>query len=157
MHACPHVRAGKFKGAGFITFDSPEAAAKAVAMDGQDVLGRPVKCNFSNGKPNAGAGGGKGARGEVRPMQPKPEGCTTMFCGNLSWDVNDDLIREFFQDCGEIRQIRWLTDRNTQQFKGCGFIEFADPDSALDTAAKKNGEMFMGRQIRLDYAAPRGQ
>lgn len=151
-----HRDTGKFKGAGFITFSTPEGAANAVAMNGQDVMGRPIKVDFSNGKP-AGAKGGKPGKNEVRPMQPKPDGCNTLFCGNLSFDVNDDLMREFFSDCGEINQIRWLTDRETGDFRGCGFVEFADPDSSLDKAAKKNGADFLGRTIRLDYAAPRAR
>ena len=68
---------------------------------------------------------------------------------------DDDQMKAFFKDCGEVSSIRWLTDRDTQQFKGCGFVEFADPDASLDKAAKKNGEMLLGRQVRLDYAAPR--
>ena len=147
---------GKFKGCGFVTFSSPEEAAKAVAMNGQEILGRAIKCDFSQGKA-ATPGGGKGGKGggEARPMQAKPEGCTTIFCGNLSFDIDDDQMKAFFKDCGEVSSIRWLTDRDTQQFKGCGFVEFADPDASLDKAAKKNGEMLLGRQVRLDYAAPR--
>lgn len=147
---------GKFKGCGFISFESPEAAAKAVGMNGADILGRPVKCDFAKGKAGgaSGGGGGGGAR-EVRPMQAKPDGCTTLFAGNLNFNIDDDAMRDFFKDCGEVGQIRWLTDRDSGEFRGCGFIEFADPDSALEKAAKLNGSMLMGRQIRLDYAAPR--
>ena len=52
--------------------------------------------------------------------------------------------------------IRWLTDKETGDFKGCGFVEFSDPDSALDKAAALNGSDLMGRQIRLDFAADPG-
>jgi len=145
---------GKFKGCGFISFSSPEEAAKAVAMNGTEVLGRAIKCDFSQGKPST-PGKGGGAGGAVRPMQEKPEGCNTIFAGNLSFDIDDDQMKAFFKDCGEVSSIRWLTDRDTNQFKGCGFVEFADPAAALDKAAKLNGEMLLGRQIRLDFAAPR--
>ena len=150
---------GKFKGCGFITFSSPEEAAKAVAMNGTEILGRAIKCDFSQGKPSTpgGKGDGKGGKGggATKPMQEKPEGCTTIFAGNLSFDIDDDQMKAFFKDCGEVSSIRWLTDRDTQQFKGCGFIEFSDPGASLDKAAKLNGEMLLGRSIRLDYAAPR--
>ena len=39
---------------------------------------------------------------------------------------------DFFKDCGEISNIRWLTDRETGDFKGCGFVEFAEPEASLD-------------------------
>eukprot|EP00615_Pteridomonas_danica_P001226 CAMPEP_0114359492 /NCGR_PEP_ID=MMETSP0101-20121206/23059_1 /TAXON_ID=38822 ORGANISM="Pteridomonas danica, Strain PT" /NCGR_SAMPLE_ID=MMETSP0101 /ASSEMBLY_ACC=CAM_ASM_000211 /LENGTH=295 /DNA_ID=CAMNT_0001503065 /DNA_START=30 /DNA_END=917 /DNA_ORIENTATION=- len=144
-----HSDTGKFKGCGFITFSSPDEAGKAVAMDGTDVLGRAIKVDFSQGKP-AGA-----KNREVRPMQAKPDGCNTLFAGNLSFDIDDDQIKEFFKDCGDISSIRWLTDKETQQFKGCGFVEFSDPDASLDKAAALNGQNLLGRSIRLDYAAPR--
>lgn len=146
---------GKFKGCGFITFKSIEEATKAVEMNGADVMGRPVKCNFSTPRAGGNRPSGGGGRGEVKPMQDKPDGCTTMFAGNLSFDIDDDQMKDFFKDCGEVSSIRWLTDKDSGQFKGCGFVEFSDPDAALVLAAKKNGETLLGRQIRLDYAAPR--
>lgn len=146
-----HSDTGKFKGCGFITFGSPEEAVKAVAMNGADILGRPIKVDFSQKPAGAGGGGGR----EVRPMQAKPEGCNTLFAGNLSFDIDDDQIKAFFGECGEISSVRWLTDRDTQQFKGCGFVEFADPDASLDKAALLNGQNLLGRSIRLDFAAPR--
>ena len=89
------------------------------------------------------------------PLQAKPEGCTTLFAGNLNFNIDDDAMKEFFKGCGEVSSIRWLTDKDTGDFKGCGFIEFADPDTALDKAAALNGTALMGRDVRLDYAAPR--
>jgi nucleolin len=144
---------GKFKGCGFITFASPEDAAKAVAMNGTEVLGRAIKCDFSQGKkPSAGGAGGKF---EPKPQSAKPAGCTTLFCGNLSFDIDDDKMKAFFKDCGEVSSIRWLTDKESGQFKGCGFVEFSDPDSSLDKAAKLNGKDCCGRAIRIDFSAPR--
>ena len=145
---------GKFKGCGFISFETPEAAAKAVALNGTEILGRAIKCDFSQGKKDNGKGDKGGGAGEVRPMTAKPEGCNTLFAGNLSFDIDDDQMKAFFADCGEVASIRWLTDRDTQQFKGCGFIEFSD-DAALMLAAAKNGAQLLGRGVRLDFAAPR--
>ena len=36
----------------------------------------------------------------------RPEGCDTVFVGNLSWDVDEDSIREVFQSAGEISSVR---------------------------------------------------
>lgn len=38
-------------------------------------------------------------------------------------------MAEFFKDCGEIKQIRWLTDKESGDFRGCGFVEFYDGDA----------------------------
>jgi len=142
---------GKFFGSGFITFDTPEAAAAAVGKVGQDILGRPLKIEFAKPKP-----GGDKPRAkktyESKPMSEKPDGCLTIFCGNLSYDIDDDSAKAFFKDCGEINKIRWLTDRESGDFKGCGFIEFYDT-AGVDKAAGLNGNDCLGRAIRIDYAA----
>jgi nucleolin len=48
----------------------------------------------------------------------KPEGCTTVFLGGVSDGVTDDNVRELFQDCGEIAHIRWLMNKETNEFRG---------------------------------------
>ena len=49
---------------------------------------------------------------------------------------------------------RWLSDRESGQFKGCGFIEFYDEESTKK-AGKLNGQDLMGRACRIDFAKPR--
>ena len=60
----------------------------------------------------------------------------------------------FFKEAGEVKQIRWLTDKKSGEFRGCGFVEFYDTDG-VDKAILKNGEQLLGRNVRLDYSAPR--
>ena len=43
-----------------------------------------------------------------------------------------------------------MEDKKTGEFKGCGFIQFYDYDK-LDLATKKNGEMLLGRPVKIDY------
>jgi len=143
----------RFKGCGFVTFESVDAACKAVEMNGQECMGREIRIDFAKPRP----GGNKPKKGrETRPLSEKPEGCLTVFCGNLSFDIDDTKMQEFATEagCGEIAHIRWLTDRDTGDFKGCGFIEFADT-ADVDKFVTKNGADLMGRNIRCDYAKPR--
>ena len=141
---------GKFYGSGFATFASADGAAAAVALAGQDCMGRPIKVEFA--KPRT-AGSARKPR-ESRPLSEKPEGCTTVFCGGCSYEITDEAANDFFKDCGDIKKIRWLTDRETGEFKGCGFVEFYTSE-AVDNAVKLNGEQCMGRGMRIDYAATR--
>merc|ERR1719461_189647 len=55
----------KFKGCGFATFDSCEAADKAVAKAGQELSGRALKVDWATERPNRGGnrGGGGGGYG----------------------------------------------------------------------------------------------
>ena len=141
---------GRPAGFGFVTFKDVAAVAKAVEMDGQEMMSRWIKvkeADGNDGKPKFG-GTPNGA------PKPKPEGCTSIFMGNLSWDVDEDTIRSFFAECGEITSVRFATDRDTGDFKGFGHVSFAESD-ATDLAVAKAGEFVAGRAIRVDFAEDR--
>ena len=86
----------------------------------------------------------------VRQPKAKPEGCCKLYCGNLSYDIDDAALRAFFEPLA-LSAIRWVTDRETGDFKGCGFAEFASTEDA-DEAFKKQGQVLMSRPVRLDWA-----
>ena len=162
---------GMFYGTCFVEVDTSENAAACVAMDGEKLMGRPVKIQYSPARPDAEwppadglvdnpnfAGGGVKAKktskiGKVGPPEtPQPEGCCKLFMGNLSYSIDDDTIVKFFKDCGgEVRDIRWLTHKDSGEFKGCGYVQFYDPDTC-HAAAQLNGTVVMGRPVRLDWA-----
>ena len=57
---------GRSRGFGFVTFDAPADAQKAMAeMDGAEIDGRSVRVNEAEDKPRrtGGGGGGGGGRG----------------------------------------------------------------------------------------------
>lgn len=66
-------------------FDSAASAGKAVELDGQEIGGRWLKIMMSFEKPDHARSG---------EQKPKPEGCTTVFIGNLSWSI--DEVRAVF-------------------------------------------------------------
>ena len=60
-------------------------------------------------------------------------------------NIDDDTIVEFFKECGgEIIGLRWLTHKDSGEFKGCGYIEFDNSDAA-DKAIAYDGAMVLGR------------
>jgi nucleolin len=166
IHWVTDKTTGKFYGNGFIEFETPDEARAAVAKAGSDVGGRAIKVDLAQPRTERKpAGGGFGERGgdrggdrggfdkrEPRGPTPKPDGCTTVFLGNLSYSIDEDTIRNLFSDCGEITSIRWV--EKDGQFRGCGFVDFAATD-ATDAAVAKNGQDVMGRAIRVDFSAPR--
>jgi len=92
----------------------------------------------------------------LAPREPsaKPDGCLTVFVGNLSFNVDEETLREAFKDCGEITSIRFVEDKATGEFKGFGYIEFASTEST-DAAIKMSGTDILGRAVRVDYANDR--
>ena len=50
-------------------------------------------------------------------VQEKPEGCRKLFMGNLSYDIDDDTIVEFFKPAGTLTGLRWLTRKETGELR----------------------------------------
>eukprot|EP00227_Mantoniella_beaufortii_P012337 CAMPEP_0197597050 /NCGR_PEP_ID=MMETSP1326-20131121/26458_1 /TAXON_ID=1155430 /ORGANISM="Genus nov. species nov., Strain RCC2288" /LENGTH=221 /DNA_ID=CAMNT_0043163661 /DNA_START=39 /DNA_END=704 /DNA_ORIENTATION=- len=149
----------KFLGAGVIEFDTAEAARKAVEASGRQVHGRESKIRAWEQRGNT-AEEKKEARDkkfDIKPMGDKPNGCYTLFMGNLNFAIDDDTIFNFFKDGAdvEVSTVRWLTHKDSGEFRGVGFADFNDDESLLKAAAM-NGKACMGRPIRLDWQAPKG-
>jgi RNA recognition motif-containing protein len=78
-----------------------------------------------------------------------------IYVSNLSFNVQDEDLREFFAPYGEVTSAKIISDRTTGQSRGFGFVEMSD-----DTAAKKaidelNGGTVEGRTIRVTEAKPK--
>lgn len=149
----------KFYGSSFVTFFSPEGAEHAVTLTKQRCMGRPLRVELC--PPKASSLGSKNAPKERKiqvqvktELSDKPENCTTVYLGNLNYNVKDEHVHEFFKDCGTITNIRWLTHRDTGNFKGAGYVNFTETHE-VDAAVKKNACIFMGRPLRIDYAESR--
>jgi len=130
---------GRFKGMAVIEFNTVTEAEAAVAKSGGDLGGRTVYCRLDVKK-----------SASPRAMKPKPDGCRKLFCGNLSYHIDDDAIKDFFSTAGIISSVKWVTDRDSGDFKGCGFIEFESTDM-VDKAITLQGSSLLGRPIKLDW------
>ena len=143
----------KFAGTGFVEFATPEAAKAALALHSTECAGRPITLHYA--KPRKPKEQQKQNEGLVaQPQRPRPEHCTVVFVGNLRFDIDTKTVKAWAAECGEVTGIRWLNDRHTGKFKGCGYIEFGakSAETAVDAIVKRNGDMLMGRPVRVDYA-----
>merc|ERR1712064_180558 len=132
---------GRSRGIAFITFATKEGVKKALEFDGDDYGGRNIKVNLATSK---GDGKGKGP-GE------KPAGCTSVVVKGLSYEVTEDDLRKTFKNCNN---VKLLTDRETGESKGIGFVDF-DDEKSVDEAIKLNNTELKGRTFFMDYARPR--
>jgi len=85
------------------------------------------------------------------PPSERPPGCKTLFIGHLSDAVDDEIIHQTFASAGKIKAIRWLNDKQTNKFKGCGFIEFFDEEATI-RGIELNGTVVLGKRMRVDYS-----
>ena len=78
-----------------------------------------------------------------------------IYVSNLSFNVQDQDLREYFEDYGEVSSAKVITDKFTNRSRGFGFVEMAD-DTAAEKAIKElNGAMVDGRSISVTVAKPR--
>jgi len=78
-----------------------------------------------------------------------------LFVGGLPYSVNDSKLEEMFSAVGIVSSATVITDRETGQSKGFGFVEF-EKDADADEAIKKlNDTEVDGRRIVVNVARPR--
>mmetsp|Transcript_9855 Transcript_9855/g.18555 ORF Transcript_9855/g.18555 Transcript_9855/m.18555 type:complete len:204 (+) Transcript_9855:2-613(+) len=144
---------GKFYGTSFVTFETPEDAAWAVAVSNAHyhILERKVKVEFCPHR-NKRAPSAIKARAEQPPSQRPDKGSRTAFFGNLPFEIDDDTFYKWCADCGEVKTVRWLEDIKTGAFKGAGFADFYDTETVDKLVKTKNGTELLGRKVRVDYA-----
>jgi RNA recognition motif-containing protein len=82
-----------------------------------------------------------------------------LFIGGLSFQTQTDRLRELFAQIDGVQSVTIVTDRDTGQSRGFGFVEVATAEAANDAVTKLNGVQLDGRTLRVEIskpAAPRG-
>ncbi|KAM7262466.1 hypothetical protein ACFE04_000149 [Oxalis oulophora] len=76
-----------------------------------------------------------------------------LFIGGISWDTNEDRLRDYFQNFGEVVEAVIMKDRATGRARGFGFVVFADPTVAERVVFDKH--VIDGRTVEAKKAVPR--
>lgn len=81
-----------------------------------------------------------------------------LFVGGLSWNTNDDSLRQAFEGFGSVDDAKVISDRETGRSRGFGFVTFSDTESAKKAIAGMDGQVLDGRNIKVNEAEekPRG-
>jgi cold-inducible RNA-binding protein len=75
-----------------------------------------------------------------------------LFAGGLSWNTNDESLRQAFEQFGEITEAKVITDRDTGRSRGFGFITFVNGEDADRAVSEMDGTELDGRTIRVNEA-----
>ncbi|CAA7387922.1 unnamed protein product [Spirodela intermedia] len=76
-----------------------------------------------------------------------------LFIGGISWDTDEDLLRDYFRNFGEVVEAVIMKDRTTGRARGFGFVVFADPAVAESVLMEKH--TIDGRIVEAKKAVPR--
>ena len=76
-----------------------------------------------------------------------------LYVGNLPYTADDSTLRGLFEAFGEVQSARVVSDRDSGQSKGFGFVEMNDSDAQRAMSAL-NGQDQGGRTLRVNEARP---
>ena len=78
-----------------------------------------------------------------------------IFVGNLGFSASEESVRALFETHGTVGRVNIVTDRDTGQPRGFGFVEMANDGEAEKAIAAVNGTEFEGRTLNVNEARPK--
>jgi RNA recognition motif-containing protein len=78
-----------------------------------------------------------------------------IFVGNLSFGTTEATVRSMFEAYGAVDRVSIVTDRETGQPRGFGFVEMANDAEAEKAIAGLNGSQVDGRALNINEARPK--
>ncbi|HMU46513.1 MAG TPA: RNA-binding protein [Chitinophagaceae bacterium] len=78
-----------------------------------------------------------------------------IYVSNLSYAVQDEDLRSYFAEYGEVTSAKVIMDKYTNRSKGFGFVEMSDDEAAKKAIAELDGATVDGRAIKVSEARPK--
>ncbi|KAI5306909.1 hypothetical protein KEM56_006470 [Ascosphaera pollenicola] len=129
---------------GFVEYDDPGAAERAMHnLNGRRVHQSEIRVNWA-----------------YQSSSPNKEDTTShfhIFVGDLSNDVNDDVLLQAFSAFGTLSEARVMWDMKTGRSRGYGFVAFREKADAEKALSSMDGEWLGSRAIRCNWANQKGQ
>ncbi|KAI0165039.1 hypothetical protein GGR57DRAFT_221625 [Xylariaceae sp. FL1272] len=131
----------------FVEFTTPEAAQKALQLNGTPIpnTDRVFRLNWASG-------GGLIDRRDDR----SPE--FSIFVGDLGHEVNEFVLVALFQSrFPSCKSAKIMTDQQTGQSRGYGFVRFSSEDEQQRALSEMQGVYCGNRPMRVSPATPKNR
>ena len=79
-----------------------------------------------------------------------------IYVGNLSFNTSTSQLEGLFSQYGQVTSAQVVTDRDTGQSRGFGFVEMSSEAEAQAAIAKLNDQVFEGRKLMVNVAKAPG-
>ncbi|ODQ45087.1 hypothetical protein PICMEDRAFT_35617 [Pichia membranifaciens NRRL Y-2026] len=123
----------------FVEYESPDFAEHALhSLDGTSIADNQLKITKA-----------------FQTQQVKNSDTFNLFIGDLSLEVNDEVLNSFFQKFPSLVQANVMWDMKSGRSRGYGFVCFDDKKDAEEALQTMNGYMLGDRPIRLNWASHR--
>lgn len=77
-----------------------------------------------------------------------------LYVGNLSFNMDEDMLNGIFSAIGAVDSVKIITDRDSGRSKGFAFVEMNSDSDAQTAIEKLNGTEQLGRSINVSEAKP---
>lgn len=78
-----------------------------------------------------------------------------IYVSNLSFNVKDEDLQEYFAEYGEVSSAKVITDKFTNKSRGFAFVEMPDDEAAKKAIQELDGASVDGRTIGVAVARPK--
>lgn len=75
-----------------------------------------------------------------------------IYISNLSFNVQDEDLKSFFTEYGEVSSAKVIMDKATSRSRGFGFVEMSDEEASKKAIAALDGSTVDGRAIKVTEA-----
>ena len=79
---------------------------------------------------------------------------TKLYVGNLSNETTETQLQALFSEAGEVTSAKIITDRQTGQPRGFGFVEMETKLEGEKAISMLNGRDLDGRPLTVNEAKP---
>lgn len=129
---------------GFVEYDDPGAADRAMnTLNGRRVHQAEIRVNW--------------AYQSNTSNKEDTSNHFHIFVGDLSNEVNDEVLNQAFSAFGTISEARVMWDMKTGRSRGYGFVAYRDRNEADKALSAMDGEWLGSRAIRCNWANQKGQ
>lgn len=144
---------GKSKGFGFVSFEEPEAAEKAVEdMNGKEINGKQMYVGRAQKRGERQAELKKKFEMMKIERMNRYQG-VNLYIKNLDDTIDDERLRKEFSPYGTITSARVMTDDGRS--KGFGFVCFSSPEEATRAVTEMNGRILVSKPLYVALAQRR--
>ena len=77
-----------------------------------------------------------------------------LYVGNLSFSFSEQDLNSLFAQSGTVESARIVTDRDSGQSRGFGFVEMSSRSEGEAAISELNGKEVNGRALKVNEAKP---
>jgi RNA recognition motif-containing protein len=77
-----------------------------------------------------------------------------LYVGNLPHSMTEEELRTLFSEAGNVASAKIITDRQTGQPRGFGFVEMDSKVEGTKAISMLNGRTVEGRPLQVNEARP---